>query len=156
MKLIPWSEKSGTPARIWPETGRFFDRFFEDFLNDGPSLPSLFKESFGNGMPSVDVLEKDGNLIFKVELPGMDEKDIQLQLEGNILTIKGERKLENEEDRKDYHRMESFYGSFARSFTLPNTVDLDKVKADYKNGILKITVPQRPEAKARAIPVSTS
>jgi HSP20 family protein len=105
----------------------------------------MWRKGFGDGVPSVDVLEKNGNLIFKVELPGMDEKDIQLQVEGNMLTIKGERKLENEEDRKNYHRMESFYGSFARSFTLPDTVNLEKVKAKYKNGILEITVPQRPE-----------
>lgn len=156
MKLIPWSHRREKPARTWPETESIFDRFLEDFYSDHASFPSLSRERFGDAIPSVDVLEKNGSLIFKVELPGMDENDIQLHLEGNMLTIKGERKLEKEEDRKDYHRMESFYGSFARSFTLPDTVDVDKVKAEYKNGILQIMVPQRPDAKARAIPISTS
>jgi HSP20 family protein len=107
-------------------------------------------------VPPVDILEKDGNLILRAELPGMSEKDIELKLEGNVLTLKGERKLEKEEDRQNFHRMESFYGTFSRSFTLPDTVDPDKISADYKNGILTVTVPQKPEAKARSIQVKAS
>jgi len=156
MKLIPWSQRSESPARIWPETTRLFDRIFEEFFNDRPLLSSFFQDRFGMAVPPVDILEKDGNLILRAELPGMSEKDIELKLEGNVLTLKGERKLEKEEDRQNFHRMESFYGTFSRSFTLPDTVDPDKISADYKNGILTVTVPQKPEAKARSIQVKAS
>jgi len=105
-------------------------------------------------MPSVDILEKEGNLILRAELPGMTEKEIDLKVEGNTLTLKGERKMENEDKKSNYHRVESSYGSFTRSFTLPETVDLDKINAEYKNGILTITLPQKPEVKPREIPVS--
>ena len=105
-------------------------------------------------MPSVDILEKDGNLILRAELPGMTEKQIELKLEGNTLIIKGERKMENEDEKSNYHRIESFYGSFTRSFRLPDTVDFDKINADYKNGVLTVTIPQKPEVRPREIPVS--
>ena len=83
----------------------------------------------------------------------MNQKDIELKLEGNVLTLKGERKLLKEDD-SNYHRLETFYGVFSRSFTLPETVDRNNIKADYKDGILTITIPQKPEIKARAIPVN--
>ena len=86
----------------------------------------------------------------------MNEKDIELKLEGNVLTLKGERKLEEKEDRQNYHRVESFYGTFTRSFTLPNSIQADKIAADYRNGVLTITIPQKPEAKARSIQVKAS
>jgi HSP20 family protein len=104
--------------------------------------------------PPVDVLERDGNLILRAEIPGMEEKDIDLKLEGNLLTLRGERKFE-QENRDNYHRVESFYGTFMRSFTLPDTVDREKIKAEYKNGVLTVTVPQKPEVRPREIPVST-
>ena len=82
--------------------------------------------------------------------------DIELKIEGSVLTLKGERKFENEEKRHDYHRVETSYGAFTRSFTLPDTVDTDKIKADYKNGILTVTIPQKPEVRPREIPVSVN
>jgi len=105
-------------------------------------------------MPAVDVLEKDGNLILRAEVPGMNQKDIDLKLEGNVLTMKGEKKSSAEENDDNYRRIESCYGSFTRSFTLPETVEHDKIRADYKDGILTITIPQKPEVKPREIPVS--
>jgi HSP20 family protein len=126
---------------------------FEDFFNDFPFSSSL-AENRENWMPSVDILEKDGNLILRAELPGMSEKQIELKLEGNTLTLKGERKMEKEDNKTNYHRVESFYGSFTRSFRLPDTVDADKISADYKNGVLTVTIPQKPEVRPREIPVS--
>ncbi|MBZ5495326.1 MAG: Hsp20/alpha crystallin family protein [Acidobacteriia bacterium] len=149
MRLIPYVRRSETPSRIWPET----TSFFEDFFND-PFLSSVTRPS-ERWLPAVDILEKEGNLILRAEVPGVNEKDIDLKLEGNVLILKGEKKLENEEERNNYHRMESFYGSFTRSFTLPDSVDRDHIKADYKNGILVITIPQKPEVRPREIPVST-
>jgi HSP20 family protein len=107
-------------------------------------------------MPKVDILEKNGNLLLQVEVPGIKEKELDVKLEGNVLTLSGEKKLEKEDDRNNFHRRESYYGKFSRSFTLPETSALDKVKADYKNGVLTITVPQKEEARPREIPVKVN
>jgi HSP20 family protein len=148
MRLIPYVRRSEVPSRVWPETSPLFDEFFND-------LP-IFSSTRGSDrwLPAVDILEKDGNLILRAEVPGLSEKDIELKLEGNILTLKGEKKLEHEEDRGNYHRLESYYGSFSRSFTLPDTVDRDSIKADCKSGVLTVTIPQKPEVRPREIPVS--
>ena len=144
MKLVPYLHRSETPV-----AKRWFEEFFNDFPFDGSLLDT--RESW---IPSVDILEKDGTLILRAELPGMTEKDIDLKLEGNTLILKGERKMDNEDKKSNYHRVESFYGSFTRSFMLPDTVDFEKIKADYKNGVLTVTFPLKPEAKSREIPVS--
>jgi len=149
MRLIPYIRRNEAPSRIWPDTSSWF----EDFFNE--PFASLATRPGANWAPAVDVLEKDGNLILRAEVPGINEKDIDLKLEGNVLTLKGEKKQENEEERNNYHRMESFYGSFSRSFTLPDSVDRDGIRADYKNGILTVTIPQKPEVRPREIPVST-
>jgi len=150
MRLIPYVRRSELPSRIWPETSSIF----EDFLSDPFfSAPSLAKDSW---LPAVDILEKDGNLVLRAEIPGLSEKDIDLKLEGNILTLKGEKRQENRDERSNYHRIESYYGAFTRSFTLPESVDRDQIKADCKNGILTITIPQKPEVRPREIPVSSN
>jgi HSP20 family protein len=102
----------------------------------------------------VDILEKDGNILLRAELPGMTEKQIELKIEGDTLTLKGERKMDSEDKSDSYRRVESFYGSFARTFRLPDTADAEKISADYKNGILTVTIPKKPEVKPREIPVS--
>ena len=143
MKLVPYIRRSENPL-----TTRLFEEFFDDFPFS--SVP----ETKENWIPSVDILEQDGNLILRAALPGMTEKQIELKLEGNTLTLKGERKMENEDKRNNYHRIESFYGSFTRSFRIPDTVDAEKISAEYKNGVLTITIPQKPEVRPREIPVS--
>ena len=143
MKLVPF-------RRIEvPTTTRLFEEFFNGF----PLFESAL-DGHDHWTPSVDIMEKDGNLILRAELPGLNEKEIDLKLEGNILTIKGERKMENEDEKGTYHRIESYYGSFTRSFRLPDTLDYEKINAEYKNGVLKVTIPQKPEVKPREIPVS--
>jgi HSP20 family protein len=151
MRLIPYVRRTETPARLWPESASLFDDFFSDF----PFTSFSQNRSGERWLPSVDIMEKAGNLILRAEVPGVDEKDIDLKLEGNVLTLKGEKKQKLEENSNNYHRMESFYGTFSRSFTLPDSVDRDQIKADYKNGILEITIPQKPEVRPREIPVST-
>jgi HSP20 family protein len=148
MRLVPY-RKYEAPARFWPEASELFESILKDF----PFGESPFQRE--NGLPAVDVMEKDGNLILKAELPGMEEKDIELTLEGNVLTLKGERKLDEKEERSNFRRVESYYGSFSRSFSLPDTADRDKIKADYKNGVLTITIPHKAEMKPREIPVSS-
>jgi len=150
MRLIPYMRKTEVPARTWPETS-FFDDFFDGFLSATTSAAGG-----GKWMPRVDILEKDGNLLLQVEVPGIGEKDLDVKLEGSVLTLSGEKKLEKDEDIKSYHRRESFHGNFSRSFTLPETSALDKVRADYKNGVLTITVPQKEEARPREIPVKVN
>ena len=149
MRLVPYVFRSETPSRLWPGTTRFFEDFFSGF-----PLGASLAQTEESWKPAVDILEKDGNLILSAELPGVNEKEIDLKLEGNVLTLKGERKLEKDETKDTYHRIERFYGSFTRSFTLPNTVDPEKIKAEYKNGILTVTIPQKPEVRPREIPVS--
>jgi len=108
----------------------------------------------GSWAPAVDIFEKDGNIVLKAELPGVEVKDVDIRVENNTLSLRGERKLENEVTRDNYHRVERAYGSFARSFTLPNVVDTEKIKADFKDGVLQLTLPKRDEAKPKQIQVS--
>ena len=146
MRLVPYVRRD-VGSRLDPS------RVFEEFL-DGFFTPAADAPSTRNWIPAVDILEKEGDLVLRAELPGLEEKDIDLKLEGNILTLRGERKLENRDKKDNYHRVEAYYGSFSRSFTLPDSADRDKISAEYKNGILTIRVPQRPEVKPREIPVS--
>ena len=103
--------------------------------------------------PAVDILETDNELIIKADLPDVDMKDIHVDIENGTLALKGERKFEQEEKDLGYHRMERSYGSFARYFSLPDTVEPDKVKADYKNGVLTVSLPKKEIAKPRSIKV---
>jgi HSP20 family protein len=128
-------------------------RMFEDFFNDWAVRSAENRRSEG-WVPPVDILEREGNLILMVSLPGISEKEVDLKVEGQTLTIKGERKS-LEPDAYSYHQAESRFGAFSRSFTLPETTDLDNIKADYKNGILSIAIPQKPEVKPRTIKVNT-
>jgi HSP20 family protein len=108
----------------------------------------------GNWAPAVDIYEQGDNIVLKAELPGIDAKDVDIRVENNVLSLRGERKFANEVKREDYHRVERAYGSFSRSFTLPNVVDTDRIKADYKDGVLQVTLPQKEEAKPKQISIS--
>lgn len=129
------------------------DRMFEDFF-DGFGLPDLgFRKTWdsmartGLFKPNLDISESDKEYSIAVELPGVDEKNVELELTGNALKIRGEKKQETEKKDKNYHCMERSYGSFQRVLTLPDDADPDKISAEYKNGIMTITVPRRPELK---------
>ena len=110
----------------------------------------------GTWTPAVDIYEVDGALVLKAELPDMRREDIDVNVENNTLTIRGERKLDNEIKQENFHRVERAYGSFARSFTLPNTVDPTKIVAEYKNGMLSVKLPVREEAKPRSINIEVA
>jgi len=122
-----------------------------------PFMRPFLEEENGIGLstwaPSVDVFEDEEKLVIKAELPEMDQKDIEVHVEDNQLTIKGERKLEKEEKKEKYHKIERSYGTFSRSFTLPSTVDQDKIKAHYDRGVLKIELPKKEETKPRHIAI---
>jgi HSP20 family protein len=106
--------------------------------------------------PGVDVYETGNELVLKVDVPGVSQNDIDIQLENGTLTIKGERKFENASDSKSYHRIERSYGAFARSFSLPDTVDPENVRAEYNDGVLTILVAKKEVAKPRSIRVEVS
>lgn len=127
-------------------------RMFEDFFNDW-AVRSMEGRGSEGWTPAVDIVEKDGNLHLMVALPGVNEKDIELKVEGQVLTIRGERKSQ-EADGYTCHRQESHSGPFSRAFTLPDSTDLDNIKAECKNGILTLSVPQKPEVKPRTIKVN--
>src|SRR5213595_1544645 len=106
--------------------------------------------------PAVDIYETEHELVVKADLPEVDPKDLDIRVENNLLTIRGERKFEKKVNEENYLRVERSFGSFARSFTLANTVNTDAIKADYQNGVLTLTIPKREEAKPKQIEVSVN
>jgi len=128
-------------------------RVFEDYFNNWAFNSALARRNEA-GKPAVDILEKDNKLYIRCELPGVDEKDLDLKLDGRTLTIKGERKQEPENASCTYYQIESSYGTFSRSFDLPNSVDTEKISASFNNGVLTITIPQKPEVQPRAIKIN--
>jgi HSP20 family protein len=130
----------------FPTGAQFFHDAINRLLNDQNQVRPW--------SPAVDILETDTELIFKVDAAGVSQKDIDVQLENGTMTLKGERTFEKDDKVKGYHRIERSYGVFARSFTLPDTVDPESVRADYASGVLTITLPKRELAKPRAIKVN--
>jgi HSP20 family protein len=119
------------------------------------SVTGRGEEALGTSfVPAVDVYEDEHGIRLKMEVPGIDEKDIDIRLENNTLTVRGERKFEKEEKEENFQRVERRYGSFTRSFTLPNTVDTENVTADYDKGVLVLSLAKRAEAKPKQIKVN--
>jgi HSP20 family protein len=136
---------------------------FREFSTLQDRMNRLFRDSYGEReealttstfAPAVDVYEDEHNVTLKIEVPGIDEKDIDIRVENNTLTVHGERKFEKEEKEENFRRVEQQYGSFTRSFTLPNTVDTDSIQANYDKGILKIQLAKKAEAKPKQIKVN--
>lgn len=126
-----------------------------DRLFDGLSVPSGAET--GNAAmwsPSVDIREDENAYVVEAELPGTSREDIHVELENNTLTLKGERKFEKKQDEENYHFIERSYGSFFRSFSLPKNVDAEKISAEYKDGMLFVTLPKREEVKPKRVDVN--
>jgi HSP20 family protein len=124
--------------------------FRESYSPEGPE-EALTTTSFA---PPVDIYEDEHTITLKMEVPGIDEKDIDVRIENNTLTVHGERKMEKEEKEENFRRVERQYGSFTRSFTLPSSVDSGQVSADYEKGVLKINLAKKAEAKPKQIKVN--
>ncbi len=122
----------------------------ESYSPEGPE-EALTTTSFA---PPVDIYEDEHSITLKLEVPGIDEKDIDVRIENNTLTVHGERKIEKEEKEENFRRVERQYGSFTRSFTLPSSIDPEQVSANYENGVLKIKLAKKAEAKAKQIKVN--
>jgi HSP20 family protein len=139
--LMPWTGM-GSFQR---EMDRLFDRFAQMKWDEAPAV--------GDWVPSMDISETKDSLVAKLEVPGLEQGDIQISLQENLLTIKGEKRQEREEKEERYHRVERAYGAFLRSVRLPVAVDASKVTATFKNGLLTVTLPKTPTSKGTTIPV---
>ncbi|HTA51510.1 MAG TPA: Hsp20/alpha crystallin family protein [Candidatus Acidoferrum sp.] len=106
--------------------------------------------------PAVDIFETENELVVKADLPDVNEKDIDVRVENNMLTVRGERKFEEKAEKENYLRVERTYGTFSRSFRLPNTVNNETIQADYKNGVLTVTLPKRAESKPKQVKVNVT
>ena len=127
---------------------RLFDDAGSTWRTDEPAATTSWS-------PSVDIFETEGEIVVKAELPGMDRKDIQLNLENNVLSLRGERKFQKETKDDNYHRIERSYGVFSRAFSIPASVDEERIRADYKDGVLKIVLPKKDQAKPKQIKIAS-
>lgn len=148
MTLVHWQ-----PVRDLVTTQDRFNHLFNDTFARFFGDEALASRTWA---PAVDVYETDHKLVLKVELPGVDPKNVEVRIEDNTLYLKGERKLENEVKEDDYRRIERTYGSFTRTFALPSSIDAEKVSAEYKDGILNLTIAKREEAKPKTIKISVA
>ena len=148
MTLIRWRPMRNLET-VQDEVNRVFESFF--------STPMRRQgEEISKWLPDVDVIEDKDGIEVHVDLPGMEKEDIKVSVEDNVLTIRGERKAVKEEKDKNYHQVERTYGKFTRSFSLPTQVDGEKIKANYKNGVLKIDLPKAETVKPKEIPISVA
>jgi HSP20 family protein len=149
MSIIRWE-----PFRDLVSTRDHFNQLFND----------TFARAFGDQqeasprswVPPVDIYETGDSVVLKAELPGINPDEVDICVEDSTLYLKGERKFEKEVKEENLHRVERSYGTFKRNFSLPNTIDADKVKAEYRNGILTLTMPKREEVKPRTIKINVS
>lgn len=160
MSIIPWRQKreeTGREALGESPLTRFrseMDTLFERFLPEpwGTSMFEALPARFGWG-PRIDLAESENEITVKAELPGVAPEDVSVEIVGNSLTIHGEKKEQKQEKQANYHYVERQYGAFRRTIQLPSTVDQDKAKATFKDGVLSLTLPKHPEAKPKRISV---
>jgi|SRR5689334_16836454 HSP20 family protein len=137
---------------------------FREFSTLQERMNRLFRESYADGReeslststfaPPVDVYEDEHSVMLKIEVPGINEKDVDVRIENNVLTVHGERKFEKDEKEENYRRVERSYGSFTRTFTLPTTIDAENVTATYDRGVLQVRLAKRAEAKPKQIKIN--
>jgi HSP20 family protein len=147
MRTLTRWEPFGGATTLQDQVNRLFHDVFE--RQGGESSLTAWA-------PAVDIYESEHELVVKADLPDIDPKDLDIRVENNILTIRGERKFEKKVNEDNYLRVERAYGSFARSFTLANTVNSDAIKAEYQNGVLTLTIPKKEEAKPKQIKVNVA
>ena len=163
---VSWSYEPSSERRTKMTTGLIrwnpgthllrtrMDRLFNEMLRDAwGEAPETEEMATRAWSPLVDIRETDAALQFHVELPGMSKDDVEITVENNVLTVSGERKFEKETKEQTFHRIERAYGAFSRSFTLPTTVQTDKVEARFESGVLEIALPKAEESKPRKIDI---
>lgn len=144
MRWDPFKEMEALRERM--------DRLFEDFFGRTRALEETLRER--GWLPPVDIYETEGEIILKADLPGVKKEDVSIEVKDNVLTLQGERKPEDVKP-ENYYRMERSYGTFQRSFSLPSTVDQERIRARFRDGVLEIVLPKLERAKPKAIPVET-
>ncbi len=145
MAIIRWD-----PFRDMVTLREKMNRLFEDSLAQKGEDKDMMTS---NWAPAVDIYETANELVLTAEVPGIDEKDIEIKVEDNTLTLKGERKFEKETKEENFHRIERSYGSFFRAFSLPNSVDPDLIRAEHENGVLRVVMPKRQELKPKTVKI---
>lgn len=159
MKLIPWKNKRndiverGTSAAPFAQLRTEMDRLFDRFFDDLDLAPFGNMTVGGAWMPELDLVEDDKQITLRAELPGVDPKDVEIQVSGDMLTLSGEKQERQEKKSGAYVHTERRYGSFRRSIRLPATVDAERIAAEHVNGVLTVTMPKTAAAQARRIPV---
>jgi HSP20 family protein len=152
MAIVRWNptrELATFPTNIL-NMQREINRMFDDFFRSDRDEPVLFESDW---KPVADITEEGNTYVAKVELPGVSKDDVKITMQDNVLTVRGEKKAERKSKEANMHRVERYYGSFQRSFALPATVKNDKIEAEYKDGILTVTMPKAEEAKPKQIEV---
>ena len=147
-ELMEWR-----PFREISRLRREMDRLWDDYFGPGRRALKPMEMEFA---PAVDVKETADQIVIKAEVPGIDAKDINISITGDVLTMKGEKKSEHEEKEENYHLVERSYGSFARSLVLPAAVNMDKIEAKYDKGVLTVTCPKKEEVKPKPIEIKTA
>ncbi len=150
MAIIRWVDPFRELSAIHDRMNQLFD---ETFL---PARGSEAAPAAAMWSPAVDVFEAGDDIVVKAEIPGIDREDVAVEVKDGILTLRGERKFEKEEDRENYHRIERSYGTFVRSFALPSSVDPDKVEASLRDGVLEVKLSKKEETKPRKVKVTVN
>lgn len=145
MAIIRWD-----PYRDLVTLREKMNRLFEDTVSGQSEGRELASSSW---TPAVDIYETESEIVLTAEVPGIDENDIEIKLEDNTLTLRGERKFEKETKEENFHRIERAYGSFYRSFSLPHYIDQEKIKAEHEHGVLKVMLPKKAEKKPRKVTI---
>lgn len=145
MAIIRWD-----PFRDIITLREKMNRLFEDAVTARGEEKEMISSTWA---PSVDIYETENEIVLTAEVPGIDEKDIDIKIENNTLSLQGERKFEKETKEENYHRIERSYGSFFRSFTIPHNVDQDKIEAEHEGGVLRVVMPKKPESKPKKVKV---
>lgn len=146
MELVRWNPRNN----FWGLRGHI-NNVFDGLLS--PALNELAEAKSWAGVPSVDIYDNDDTIVIKAEMPGLEKEDIAIDVKDGVLTLTGERKADTEVDENNYYRRERVYGSFKRRFNLPAEVNLEMIKADYTNGVLKIDIPKPEKVKPRKITI---
>jgi HSP20 family protein len=147
MAIIRWD-----PFRDIITLREKMNRLFEDAVTARGDEKDMISSTW---TPSVDIYETENSIVLTAEVPGVDENNIEIKIEDNTLALNGERIFEKETSEENYHRIERSYGSFYRSFTIPRNVDQEKIKAEHDNGVLRITMPKKPDSKPKTVKVVT-
>jgi HSP20 family protein len=144
------------PARESANLQRRMERLFDEMVGQGLWRTGDEQSLRGAWVPAINILEKDDSMQITADLPGLNPEDVEVTVEQGVLNIRGERKFEDAAEGETFHRVERLYGVFERNFTLPNSIDTDKIEAKFNNGVMVLTLPKREESKPRSVKIKVS